>query len=57
MRTENIMSIAKELAKKDFIVFAGAGIPRKAGIPDWRSLLKALLRTNPLNNFDIDNVN
>ena len=57
MRTENIMSIAKELAKKDFIVFAGAGVPRKAGIPDWRSLLKALLGTNPLDNFDIDNIN
>lgn len=55
MRTENVMSIAKELAKKDFIVFAGAGVPHKAGIPDWRSLLKVLLRTNPLDNFDIDN--
>ena len=51
------MSIAKELAKKDFIVFAGAGVPSKAGIPDWRSLLKALLRSNPLDNLDIDNVN
>ena len=57
MRDENIMSIAKELAKKDFIVFAGAGVPRNAGVPDWRSLLKALLETNPLDNFDIDNAN
>lgn len=55
MRDENIMSIAKDLAKKEFIVFAGAGVPRKAGIPDWRSLLKALLEANPLDNVDIDN--
>jgi|GEM_PF-2173527 len=48
-------TIARELAeKKDFIVFAGTGAPLSAGVPNWHSLLKALLKVCPLENVDID---
>jgi len=51
------MFCVDELAKKDFIVFAGAGIPRETGIPDWKSLLKALLTECPIDNIDVDTIN
>jgi len=53
---DRFVSIAKELAKKDFIVFSGAGVPQTAGVPTWISLLKELLKLTPSVTDNIDTV-
>jgi NAD-dependent SIR2 family protein deacetylase len=55
MNNNKVMSIARELAKGNFIVFSGAGIPRTAGVPDWPSLLRGLLALAPSVTVNIDN--
>lgn len=46
---EEIKNIAEELSNKDFIVFAGAGVPKSAGVPNWETLLIELAKNI---NFD-----
>ncbi|GAG61709.1 unnamed protein product, partial [marine sediment metagenome] len=53
---EKAMEIAKELSKKEFIVFAGSGVASAAGIPMWRELIEELLRHKPINHVDIENL-
>jgi len=48
-----------DLSQKDFIVFAGAGIPEPTGVPLWKELLKTLYDKQPLNGVEVkmDDVN
>ncbi len=46
---EELKIIAEELSKKDFLVFAGAGVPKSAGVPNWETLLIELAKNI---NFD-----
>lgn len=50
---ENMIS---DLAKREFLVFAGAGMSVDTGIKKWRELLKELNKLAPLNGVDIDKV-
>ena len=53
---EDVANFIEDLSQRDFIVFAGAGIAKPTGIPDWKGLLKALADEQPLRGIDIDNV-
>lgn len=53
----DINTVHKELAKKDFIVFAGTGVISGTGIPPtWKELLKALAKQANVE-IDIDKIN
>ncbi|ODS37483.1 MAG: hypothetical protein A7315_13465 [Candidatus Altiarchaeales archaeon WOR_SM1_79] len=57
MNDKEIMEVAKELAEKDFIVFAGTGVTGDTGIPrSWKRLLEELLKSASINNINIDKV-
>ena len=53
---EDVANFIKDLSQGDFIVFAGAGIPKPTGIPDWKGLLKALDEEQPLGGVDIEEI-
>ncbi len=48
--------IIDDLSKRDFIVFAGAGLSERTGIPLWCDLLKKLNEKHSLNGVIIDDV-
>lgn len=56
MNDKKIEEIAEKLSQKEFIVFAGSGVARAAGIPMWRELIEELLRRKPINHVDIENL-
>jgi hypothetical protein len=49
-----ILEVANELSQKDFIVFAGSGVPSATGIPMWQKLIEKLLECKPINNIDLN---
>lgn len=50
----DIKSVHKELAKKDFIVFAGSGA---SIVPEWKKLLKGLHEKQPVSGVNIEELN
>lgn len=53
---EDVKNFIQDLSQRDFIVFAGAGIPKHTGIPDWKGLLKAMEEEQKLKGINIDEV-
>ncbi len=53
---KKIQSFINDLTKRDFLVFAGAGIPRPSVICDWRELLQKLNDLVDLKGIEIQKV-
>lgn len=53
---EDVTSFVEDLSQKDFIVFAGAGVPEITKIPTWKELLKALAQKIEITGIKIEEV-
>ena len=58
---EDFSQVARILADRDFIVFAGAGVPKATGVPDWGTMMEKLVElakveTN-INDIDVRSLN
>ena len=52
----NIDNFIENLAKQDFVVFAGSGLNKPNGICDWKALLEKLNELSPVRGVDISDV-
>jgi NAD-dependent SIR2 family protein deacetylase len=53
---EDVANFVEDLSQRDFVVFAGAGVPEITKIPTWRDLLTALERRQKIRGVDIKKV-
>lgn len=53
---EDVANFIKDISQRDFIVFAGAGVPEITRIPTWKELLKALAQRIKITGVEIEEV-
>lgn len=53
---EDVANLIEDLSQRDFIVFAGAGVPEITRVPTWKDLLSALAKQLEITGVDIKNI-
>ncbi len=53
---EDVAKFTEELSQRNFVVFAGAGVPQITNIPTWIDLLKALEKEQQIRGVEIEDI-
>lgn len=53
---EDVANLIEDLSQREFIVFAGAGVPEITRVPTWKDLLSALAKQQEITGVDIKNI-